>query len=86
MLERCRMSRQCHLFSRVQTPTRVFVRDQSHSQMAASRSVGVGEMEPLRWVRQLQMERQGVRPPSTTITPDHWLNTKQLSRRGLSTL
>lgn len=46
------------------------VLDQSYSHMEASRSVGVGETVLRRWVRQLQMERQGVTPQGKAITPD----------------
>lgn len=46
------------------------VLDQGYSHMEASRSVGVGETVLRRWVRQLQMERQGVTPQGKAITPD----------------
>ena len=44
--------------------------DQGYSHMETSRSVGVGETVLRRWVRQLQMERQGVTPQGKAITPD----------------
>ena len=46
------------------------VLDQGYSHMEASRSVGVGETVLRRWVRQLQMERQGVTPQGKAITAD----------------
>jgi transposase len=46
------------------------VLDQHYSQIEASRSVGVAESALRRWVRQLQLERQGVTPQSKAITPD----------------
>ncbi|KVE30701.1 transposase [Burkholderia sp. TSV86] len=46
------------------------VLDQGYSPKEASRSVGVGETVLRRWVRQPQMERQGVTPPGKAITPD----------------
>jgi len=46
------------------------VLDQGYSHMEASRAVSVGETVLRRWVRQLQMERQGVTPQGKAITPD----------------
>ncbi|KVM96723.1 transposase [Burkholderia diffusa] len=46
------------------------VLDQGYSHTEASRSVGVGETVLRRWVRQFQIERQGVTPQSKAITPD----------------
>lgn len=46
------------------------VLDQGYGHMETSRSVGVGETVLSRWVRQLQMERQGVTPQGKAITPD----------------
>ncbi|RQT60390.1 transposase [Burkholderia cepacia] len=46
------------------------VLDQSYSHMETSRSGGVGETVLRRWVRRLQMERQGVTPQGKAITPD----------------
>lgn len=46
------------------------VLDQGYNFSEASRSVGVGETVLRRWVRQLQMERQGVTPQDKAITPD----------------
>lgn len=46
------------------------VLDQGYTHREASRSISVGETVPRRWVRQLQIKRQGVTPPSKAITPD----------------
>lgn len=46
------------------------VLDKSYSQIEASRSVGIAESVLRRWVRQLQLERQGVTPQSKAMTPD----------------
>ncbi len=44
--------------------------DQGYNFSEARRSVRVDETVLRRWVRQLQMERQGVTPQGKAITPD----------------
>ncbi len=46
------------------------VLEQSYSMTEASRSVGVVESVLRRWVRQVQLERQGITPQAKAITPD----------------
>lgn len=46
------------------------VLDKNYGHIEASRSVGVGESVLRRWVKQLQLERQGITPQSKAITPD----------------
>lgn len=65
------MSKQRRTFSpEFKQQAACLVLGQGYSHMEASRSVGVGETVLRRWMRQLQMERQGVTPQGKTITPD----------------
>ncbi len=60
-LKRRLMNKQRRTFSpELKQQAAYLVLDQGYSHMEASRSVGVGEMVLRRWVRQLQMERQGI--------------------------
>jgi transposase len=70
-MKRCQMPKQRRTFSpEFKRQAACLVLDQGYSHMEASRSVGVGETVLRRWVRQLQMERQGVTPQGKAITPD----------------
>jgi len=70
-MKRCLMSKRRRTFSpEFKQQAACLVLDQGYSHMEASRSVGVGETVLRRWVRQLQMERQGVTPQGKAITAD----------------
>lgn len=65
------MSKQRRTFSpEFKQQAAALVLDQGYRHMEASRSAGVGETVPRRWVHQLQMERQGVTSQGKAITPD----------------
>ncbi len=79
------MSRQRCTFSlKFKQQAACLVRDQGYSPIEASRSVGISETVLRRWVRPLQMERQGITPQSRAITLIS--NAFRNARRALNAL